>query len=125
MLSLQSSPSRFRVRVARGFTLVELLVAATLLAVGLLALVGCATAVARLVGDGERRATVAALAARRLEQLHASGCAATGGSGIERGVRERWSVASRGSTARELEDTLHIVGGRALADAFVRGGGWC
>ena len=58
-----------------GFTLVELLVAATVLAVGVLALLGVTANANRLVSSGDRVATAAFYAQQRLEALQARDCA--------------------------------------------------
>jgi prepilin-type N-terminal cleavage/methylation domain-containing protein len=79
-----------------GFTVVELLVALVLAAVGLLALVGADTAAwhRRLHADRALRAT--ALARARVESLAAAGCTTTAGTATHPGdVVERWSTTRR------------------------------
>lgn len=66
-------------RRSSGFTLVELLVALTILSVGLLGLVVTSALVTRMIGRGQRSANAALFASRRLERLRAGGCAAGAG----------------------------------------------
>jgi prepilin-type N-terminal cleavage/methylation domain-containing protein len=62
------------VRAKRGVTLVELLVAMSLLTIGLLAIVGISASVSRGLGES-RRESVAALAAQsRFETLNGTTC---------------------------------------------------
>lgn len=76
----------------RGFTLVELLIAAVVLTVGLLALTSVSAAIVTLAGRGERLANVAEAGETRLEQLRAAGCTASSGRSEGERVAERWSV---------------------------------
>ena len=82
---------------ARGFTLVELIVAIVLLAVGLLGTLGTAALVTRMVARGQRLGAAALFAAQRLERLRATGCAAPV-PGSE--VRYRGAVAVDSNTWR-------------------------
>jgi prepilin-type N-terminal cleavage/methylation domain-containing protein len=62
------------VRHTGGFTLVELMIAICVLAVGLLALAATAILVTRMVARGHRAAVAATFAGQRLERLRAQGC---------------------------------------------------
>lgn len=80
---------------ARGFTLVEVLLAITLLAVGVLSLAATAALVTRLIAQGERSALAATFAAQRLERLRTSACARREeDSGIEHFRRGAVAMAS-------------------------------
>jgi type IV pilus modification protein PilV len=70
----------------RGFTIVEVLVAVLVLSVGLLALVGTAGMVTRMVGQGHRYTIASALASERVEMLRAQGCPDAGAGSETRGA---------------------------------------
>lgn len=83
--------------VRRAFSLIELLTALVLLAVGLAAYARAAGAVARLENDASLRRLVAAALQARLDTLRAEGCGAPrAGESHRRGVHERWSVVPQG-----------------------------
>ena len=94
-------------RSSSGFTLLEVLVALTLLGAGVLGLSASATLVSRMIGDGSRLTLAATIATARLERLRALPCAnATSGSATTRGIDERWSVTaieSSGAPALAVE----------------------
>lgn len=98
-------------RSSSGFTLLEVLVALTLLGTGILGLSASAALVSRLVGDGSRLTLAATVATARLEQLRALPCASgASGSATTRGIEERWSVAPMGSSgAGALEVQLSVT----------------
>jgi len=80
----------------RGFSLVECLVAATLLSGGLLSLTASFGAVQRLALLGRRTAGAADVAASRFDALRTTACAAPG-SGAAPGVyAEQWTVVPAG-----------------------------
>jgi prepilin-type N-terminal cleavage/methylation domain-containing protein len=84
-------------RARAGFTVVEMLVALVVAAVGLLALVGADTNAWRRRLQADRALRAAALARARVESLIASGCASTSGSiAHANGIAERWSATRRG-----------------------------
>ncbi|HJU69461.1 MAG TPA: prepilin-type N-terminal cleavage/methylation domain-containing protein [Gemmatimonadaceae bacterium] len=94
-----------------GFTLLEILVALTLLGVGILGLAASSALVSRMSGDGSRLTLAATLAIARVEQLRARSCeSATAGGATTRGIEERWTVAPMGaSPARALEVHLSVT----------------
>jgi type IV pilus modification protein PilV len=61
---------------ARGFTIVEVLIAVIVLSIGLLGLFGTSALVTRMVGRGQRSANAANFAMQRIERLRANACAA-------------------------------------------------
>ena len=80
-----------------AFSLVELLVALVLLAVGLAACMRAAGAVARLEGDAVRRRRVADVLRARLDSLAATACGPdAGGRATAGGVTEDWQATSDG-----------------------------
>jgi len=60
----------------RGFTIIEIIIAIIVLTVGVLGLVTTAALVTRMIARGQRSATAAAFASRRLERMRASACVA-------------------------------------------------
>jgi prepilin-type N-terminal cleavage/methylation domain-containing protein len=84
----------------RGISLIEILVALTILSVGLLGLVGASAMVSRMLGQGRWSTVTMAYAERRLELLRASAgdstaCAALSGgtAPLPGGLTERWVVS--------------------------------
>jgi prepilin-type N-terminal cleavage/methylation domain-containing protein len=83
--------------VRRAFSLIELLTALVLLAVGLAAYARAAGAVARLENDARLRRLVAAALQARLDTLRAEACGtARSAESHQQGVHERWSVVPQG-----------------------------
>ena len=87
-----------------GFTLVELLVAMMVFAVGMLGLAATAGSVTRMMGGAKRQTIAAAVAQSRLEKLRSSPCASiTSGSETVRGITNVWTVTavSRGVNVKD------------------------
>lgn len=81
----------------RAFSLIELLTALVLLAVGLASYARAAGAVARLENDALLRRLVAAAMQARLDTLRAEACGdVRSGESHRQGVHERWSVVPQG-----------------------------
>lgn len=77
----------------RGFTIIEVMVAVMILTVGLLALVGTAGLVTRMIGQGQRYTVISTLANERIEILRSGGCPAVGtGSETRSGYTINWRV---------------------------------
>jgi prepilin-type N-terminal cleavage/methylation domain-containing protein len=107
-----------------GFTLVELMVAIIILAIGILGLAGTSAVITRQMGSANRQTVAAAIAQSRFDSLSSINCAglaAAGGSSSgtsiatflnrPRGVTERWRVID-GNDVKILTDTIIIVGFR-------------
>jgi len=77
---------------ARGFTIVEAVVALLILNVGLLGLATTAGAVTRMIRQGRSATVAAALGSARIETVRAEGCSAAGGSETRDGVTVEWEV---------------------------------
>ncbi len=75
----------------RGFTIIEIIIAIIVLTVGVLGLVTTAALVTRMIARGQRSATAAAFASRRLERMRAGACIA-----VQR--RDGQDTLYRGST---------------------------
>ena len=90
-----------------GFTLVEVMVALVVTAIGLGALAGSSALVTRMIGRGARASRAAEVAEGRVEQLRAAAGSTTprcispafgsGGPLSSRGVAERWEVGPVGA----------------------------
>jgi prepilin-type N-terminal cleavage/methylation domain-containing protein len=65
---------RARTRLRRGFTIVEILIAVTVLVVGVLGFVGTTAAVTRMLSRGNRSNRGAFISQQRLEQIQATPC---------------------------------------------------
>ncbi|HET7553224.1 MAG TPA: prepilin-type N-terminal cleavage/methylation domain-containing protein [Gemmatimonadaceae bacterium] len=112
-----STPSS---QLPQGFTLVELLIATVVLAVGLVALTSAGAAIVKLEGRGQQLARVAAMAETRLELLRSQRCAAAPGAGSKHGLEERWRVAQSATRTLALVDSieLHADGSASLRSVY-------
>src|SRR5690348_1762068 len=91
-LTTQPAP---RLRVRRGFTLAELLVALMVFAVGALALVATSGNVITLMTGAKNRATAAAVAQARFERMRSQPCTAhTSDSTTGNGIASSWQVVN-------------------------------
>ena len=105
----------------RGFTIVEVLVAVMVLAVGILGLVTTAGLVTRMIAQGQRYTRVSTLASERFEILRAQRCPAVG-TGTE--TRDTyiidWSVAdTAGGRGRVIAVSVTSPTGRGMrTDSF-------
>ena len=93
-------------RQPAGFTIVEVLVAMLVLAVGVLALAGTTAVTVRRMSQSGRLAAAATVARRRAESSFAGSCSAVT-SGSERlfNVSSEWS-ASVGPTAADITQSV-------------------
>ncbi len=92
-----------------GFTLVELLVATVVLAVGLLALTSAGAAIVRLEARGQRLALAAAAGENRLELLRMRSCTAASGVRQSDRLEERWSVIQPAPGTLALTDSVTLL----------------
>ena len=108
----------------RGFTIIEVIIAIVVLAVGLLGLVTTAALVTRMIGRGQRSAVAATFAAQQAEQLRASGClvrnngAATlnRGSSVLAQTSWTWSTVSATTYRLQLATRYQTVQNRTRTD---------
>jgi hypothetical protein len=103
-------------RARRGVTLIELIVASTILLLGLLSIVGISASVARSLGQA-RMENLAALAAQsRFEHFAGLTCDSlvlnSPTTVTTRNVTEKWVVVSGTNVTRQLYDTVTWVTGR-------------
>jgi prepilin-type N-terminal cleavage/methylation domain-containing protein len=105
-----------------GFTIIEVLIAITMLSIALLGMLGATASTVRVVGESDRMVTAAYQANRQLERLEALGCdAATSGTATEQRVDLTWTV-SGATTDRTRPITLsasyQMGRGRIRVDTF-------
>jgi prepilin-type N-terminal cleavage/methylation domain-containing protein len=97
-------------RARRGVSLVELLVAMTLLTIGLLAIVGVSGSVTRSLGESRTDNSAALVAQSRFEQLAGTACTSltlnTTVQVTTRGVTERYRVVDGGNNTRQIIDSV-------------------
>jgi hypothetical protein len=100
-------------RPRRGVTLIELIVASTILMMGLLAIVGVSATVARSLGEARLETLAATAAQSRFEQLVGTACTTfTLGTVTEvtsRGITERYAISDlppAGNNTRLLVDSI-------------------
>jgi prepilin-type N-terminal cleavage/methylation domain-containing protein len=104
----------------RGFTLIELVVAVTLLAVGVLAVVASAVPLGRLVRQGDAQAASAAAAGAVIEAVRAAGCAAPASdvASAGHGLRISRTVAGSGALQELTVVATYPWGPGARSDTF-------
>ncbi|HSC32079.1 MAG TPA: prepilin-type N-terminal cleavage/methylation domain-containing protein [Gemmatimonadaceae bacterium] len=111
-------PTRTVIKQARnnrGFTIVEVLVAIVIMAIGVLGLAGTAASVSRLIGGGAQQTIAANVAISRFEQMRSTTCASvTSGTATTRGMTEHWHVKSIAASVDSVTDsvTYTAAGGR-------------
>jgi type II secretion system protein I len=109
-----------------GFTLIEVLLALVVLAIGILALTGSSSLVTRMIGRGKMETLAALAASTRIEALRATAAAtvprctspefASGGPDIENGLSQSWTVSGSGQLRRvRVTVTYLTVKGRKSA----------
>jgi prepilin-type N-terminal cleavage/methylation domain-containing protein len=97
-------------RARRGVTLVELLVAMTILSVGLMAIAGVSAGIARSLGESRSDNLAAMAAETRFEQLAGTACTSLSlgawTSVTTRGVTEKYTITDAGNNTRSVVDTV-------------------
>lgn len=102
----------------RGFTVVEVLVALVVVAVGLLGVAGASATALRASSAAIRERAAVTRARTRLAMLEAAGCAgaADGARAIAIGLEDRWSVGAAVNGTRMVDvSTQWDDGGRRRA----------
>jgi prepilin-type N-terminal cleavage/methylation domain-containing protein len=108
-------------RARSGFTLVEVLVAVSILSVGLVALAGASAAVTRMIGRGKIDTRAAQLATQQLESLRLRAYSTTpwctalanGGPQTTDHITLSWVVAATG-TGRRIDVTAAFATPRGV-----------
>lgn len=86
-------------RARRGLTLIEMLIAIIVMAIGIMGLAGTASYVAQQMGGGNMQTIAAALATRVSDSLSARRCSAlVSGTTTTRGVTVTWTVSDSSRT---------------------------
>lgn len=99
-------------RPRRGFTLVELMVALMVFAVGALAMVATSANVMTLITASKNRALAAATAAARFELMRSQSCTShAAGSATARGITESWTLVKL-AKADDVTVTVSFVANR-------------
>ena len=102
-------------RSARGFTLIEVLVAIVLLTVGVMTLLGSSALVSRMIGRGRGSTVAVQVATARLERLRRVAASTTpkctspqfvSDSTTTAGVAERWTVEPGAGLSRRVSVIL-------------------
>ena len=115
---MNDQPARAGARFRRGFSIVELVVAMMLVAIGLLSLVGANTVLVRRRNEARQRLTAVMATANRVAQLSSGPCVAVSGAADgSAGMAETWSVRSEPNATREIVDSVHF--GARPAHGFV------
>jgi len=88
----------------KGFTIVEVLVAVLVLAVGIIGLTTTAALVTRMIGQGERYSQASTMAAEQFEVFRSRSCASlTAGTATRGGFTLNWTVQdAAGGRARAV-----------------------
>lgn len=95
-----------------GFTIMELIVAITILTIGLMGMAATSGLVMRMIGGGTHQTVAANVALARFERLRGLSCGRiTGGSATTRNVQESWTVTPIGAPAapRAMDVTLTLT----------------
>jgi prepilin-type N-terminal cleavage/methylation domain-containing protein len=102
------SRRRARLRSRRGLTLVEMIIAIIVMAIGIMGLAGTASYVAMQMGGGNAQTIAAAMAAKVADSVAARPCSALiNGSRTSRGVKVTWTVgAGNSARTRRVTETV-------------------
>ncbi len=102
-----AAPADNRPAVRGGFTLVEMMVAVMILAVGLLGMASTSAYVLRQIGGGVQHTTAANVVQSRTEWLRSLPCAQVkDSSAVTRGIKEKWV---KGATANNVLTVIDSV----------------
>ena len=103
-------------RPRRGVTLVELIVAVTILMLGLLSIVGISASISRSLGQARMESLAANAAQSRFELLAGTACTSmtlnTVTQASRRNLTERYVVTDGGNNTRMLRDTVTWLAGK-------------
>lgn len=106
---------------ARGFTIVEVIVAVLVLSIGLLGLASTAALTTRMIGQGQRYSEASAMATRQFETLRSRPCAAVvNGTEADGPFVATWTVTDLAAgKAKAVQVVVRSpMAGRERADTF-------
>ena len=107
-----------------GFTLVELLVAIVILAVGVLGLAATASVVTRQMTGAVHQSVAANVAYSRMERIRTGNCVAMADSSspaggvVTRNVTERWTIAKTNNAILVYDTITYVVRGKKRKQVF-------
>ena len=111
--SLRTGAGHVRPRARRGFSIVEVIVAIMMLAIGVLALVSSSTVVIRQLSTSAQRTGATSVANQRLERLRTERLCSSivNGTGSTWGMTETWTVSEvvRNSGQRAMTVRYRVV----------------
>lgn len=107
-----------------GLTLVEVLIAMLIFAVGVLGLAASSASLARQIAWNSDRSRASSLARSRFETLSASPCASAAGTDRSRGVTSQWITVTRPSF-ETIDETATRLDSRGLHVDALHGGVPC
>lgn len=104
-----------------GFTLIEVVIAMTLLTIAMLGLASTLAGMTRIISRGDRAATAAVYSQERMERLRAVGCAgvASGNETREAVYELEWSVTTPTPVTRHIQLVIAYPGiGKTRVDSM-------
>lgn len=107
-----------------GFTLVELLVAIVILAVGVLGLAATASVVTRQMTGAVHQSVAANVAYSRMERIRTGNCVAMADSSsppagiVTRNVRERWTITKANNAILVFDTITYAVRGKQKMQVY-------
>lgn len=107
----------------KGFTIIELVVAIVILAIGVLGLAGTSAVVSRTLGQGTQHAQAASIAQTRFEIMRTTRCPVNSGAVTGGKFTEKWTrIGTTGGAPLRLYEVVdsvsYSVGGKAKNQAF-------
>ena len=109
-----------------GFTLIEVLVAIVLVAIGVLAAVGSSAVIVREQDAGHSATLAASIALNRMESLRSHPCAPENGYALSARRMEEWWVSTpAGSGARTLSDSVVFLTAGTPHVFVLHAQAWC